>query len=136
MQRANGQVWCWRSAFPSFRSSLSCQSHSQVMSVQMQQILAPSPPPSLHDDSPAWSDNISASSLDVRRRIFCNRSLNMAHIKVNYFGHYSLDKHNRFGIPYHLGLLRIHGYPAHPYFYSQSTSFEERQSYRKPIALH
>ena len=54
-----------------------------VYLVQMQQILAPGPPPGLHEDSPAWSDNISASALDIRRRIFCNRSLNMAHIKVS-----------------------------------------------------
>ena len=45
-------------------------------------MLVPSPPPSLHEDYPAWSDEVWASPLDIRRRIFCNRSLNMASIKV------------------------------------------------------
>jgi hypothetical protein len=34
-----------------------------------------SPPPS--DDYPSWTDESWASPLDVTRRIFCNRSLNM-----------------------------------------------------------
>ena len=51
--------------------------------LQGQQMLMPSPPPSLDKDSPAWSDDIGASPLDIRQRIFCNRSLNMASIQVS-----------------------------------------------------
>ncbi|CAL8468745.1 g8285 [Coccomyxa elongata] len=44
--------------------------------------MLPPPPPPVSDDYPAWWDEVWASPLDVRRRIFCNRSLNMAHIKA------------------------------------------------------
>ena len=44
-------------------------------------VTPPPPPPSL--EYPAWSDSMRpASPLDIRRRIMCNRSLNMAKIKV------------------------------------------------------
>lgn len=46
--------------------------------------MLPPPPPPVSDDYPAWWDEVWASPLDVRRRIFCNRSLNMGHIKVSY----------------------------------------------------
>lgn len=46
-------------------------------------MLMPSPPPSLDKDAPSWSDDIGASPLDIRQRIFCNRSLNMASIRVS-----------------------------------------------------
>ena len=41
----------------------------------------PGPPP-LSEDLPSWTDEVAASCLDVRRRIFCNRSLNMTSIQV------------------------------------------------------
>ena len=44
--------------------------------------MVPPPPPPLSDDLPCWLDEVWASPVDVRRRIFCNRSLNMQHIKV------------------------------------------------------
>jgi hypothetical protein len=44
--------------------------------------MVPPPPPPLSDDLPCWWDEVWASPVDVRRRIFCNRSLNMQHIKV------------------------------------------------------
>jgi len=44
--------------------------------------MGPPPPPPLSDDHPAWADEVWASPLDVRRRIFCNRSLNMAQIRA------------------------------------------------------
>ena len=46
--------------------------------------MLPPPPPPVSDDYPAWWDEVWASPLDVRRRIFCNRSLNMAHIKASH----------------------------------------------------
>ena len=52
----------------------------------MQQLraLAPPPPAPLTEEQPAWGSEAWApsSSTDATRRIFCNRSLNMAHIKV------------------------------------------------------
>lgn len=42
----------------------------------------PPPPPALNDDLPAWTDELWASPLDPGRRIFCNRSLNMASISA------------------------------------------------------
>ena len=45
--------------------------------------MVPPPPPPLSDELPCWWDEVWASPVDVRRRIFCNRSLNMEHIKVN-----------------------------------------------------
>ena len=44
--------------------------------------MGPPPPPPLCDDHPAWADEVWASPLDVRRRIFCNRSLNMDQIRA------------------------------------------------------
>lgn len=44
--------------------------------------MVPPPPPPLSDELPCWWDEVWASPVDVRRRIFCNRSLNMQHIKV------------------------------------------------------
>lgn len=44
--------------------------------------MGPPPPPPLSDDHPAWADEVWASPLDVRRRIFCNRSLNMSQIRA------------------------------------------------------
>ena len=44
--------------------------------------MVPPPPPPLSDELPCWWDEVWASPVDVRRRIFCNRSLNMEHIKV------------------------------------------------------
>ena len=44
--------------------------------------MGPPPPPPLSDDHPAWADEVWASPLDVRRRIFCNRSLNMDQIRA------------------------------------------------------
>ena len=44
--------------------------------------VGPPPPPPLSDDHPAWADEVWASPLDVRRRIFCNRSLNMSQIRA------------------------------------------------------
>lgn len=59
------------------------QSKKEGMNMlQGQQMLMPSPPPSLDKDAPAWGDEIGASPLDIRQRIFCNRSLNMASIRV------------------------------------------------------
>ncbi|CAL5221480.1 g3680 [Coccomyxa viridis] len=43
--------------------------------------MVPPPPPPLSDELPCWWDEVWASPVDVRRRIFCNRSLNMQHIK-------------------------------------------------------
>lgn len=40
----------------------------------------PPPPPQVSNDQPLWTDEIWASPLDIRRRIFCNRSLNMKSI--------------------------------------------------------
>ena len=44
--------------------------------------MVPPPPPPLSEELPCWWDEVWASPVDVRRRIFCNRSLNMQHIKV------------------------------------------------------
>ena len=44
--------------------------------------MGPPPPPPLSDDHPAWADEVWASPLDARRRIFCNRSLNMSQIRA------------------------------------------------------
>ena len=44
--------------------------------------MGPPPPPPLSDNHPAWADEVWASPLDVRRRIFCNRSLNMSQIRA------------------------------------------------------
>lgn len=41
----------------------------------------PGPPP-LDDKLPGWEDRACVSNLDIRRNIFCNRSLNMRSIKV------------------------------------------------------
>ena len=49
--------------------------------------MVPPPPPPLSDDYPAWWDEVWASPLDIRRRIFCNRSLNMQHIKARIWLH-------------------------------------------------
>lgn len=40
------------------------------------------PPPTVTDDAPAWAGTAWASPLDVRRRVFCNRSLNMASVSA------------------------------------------------------
>ena len=40
----------------------------------------PPPPPPPNDGQPLWTDEVWASPLDVRRRIFCNRSLSMRSI--------------------------------------------------------
>ncbi|GAB4817277.1 hypothetical protein N2152v2_004323 [Parachlorella kessleri] len=37
----------------------------------------PPPPPLPTEEQPLWTDEIWASPLDIRRRVFCNRSLNM-----------------------------------------------------------
>ena len=52
--------------------------------VQQLRALAPPPPAPLTEEQPAWGSEAWApsSSADATRRIFCNRSLNMAHIKV------------------------------------------------------
>lgn len=42
--------------------------------------LFPPPPPQPNDGQPLWTDEVWASPLDVRRRIFCNRSLSMQSI--------------------------------------------------------
>ena len=43
----------------------------------------PGPPP-LDDKLPGWEDRACVSNLDIRRNIFCNRSLNMTSIKVGH----------------------------------------------------
>jgi hypothetical protein len=40
------------------------------------------PPPTVTDDAPPWAGTAWASPLDVRRRVFCNRSLNMASVSA------------------------------------------------------
>jgi 5' nucleotidase family len=42
----------------------------------------PPPPPTPCDEHPAWTEEVWASPLDVKRRVFCNRSLNMKSIKA------------------------------------------------------
>ncbi|KAK9813561.1 hypothetical protein WJX73_007197 [Symbiochloris irregularis] len=44
--------------------------------------LIPPPPPPPSPELPGWSPDVWASSLDPTRRVFCNRSLNMASIKA------------------------------------------------------
>ena len=46
--------------------------------------LVPPPPAPLTEEQPAWGTDRGApsSSMDATRRIFCNRSLNMAEIRV------------------------------------------------------
>lgn len=40
------------------------------------------PPPPLSRISPLWTDEVWSSPIDIRHRIFCNRSLNMKSIKA------------------------------------------------------
>lgn len=41
------------------------------------------PPPPSGSDHPGWADDVWASPLNISRRIWCNRSLNMRRIKVS-----------------------------------------------------
>ncbi|EFN56183.1 hypothetical protein CHLNCDRAFT_30799 [Chlorella variabilis] len=42
----------------------------------------PPPPVTTSEEQPVWTDQVWASPLDIRRRVFCNRSLNMKNIKA------------------------------------------------------
>ena len=50
----------------------------------------PGPPP-LDEKLPGWEDRACVSNLDIRRNIFCNRSLNMTSIKVGPTPHQNID---------------------------------------------
>ena len=55
-----------------------------MLGEQQLRALIPPPPAPLTSEQPAWGADSWApsSSMDATRRIFCNRSLNMAHIKA------------------------------------------------------
>lgn len=67
---------CFCKVFRAMMLSMCCSQGLAGMRAGM----GPPPPPPLSDDHPAWADEVWASPLDVRRRIFCNRSLNMSQI--------------------------------------------------------
>ena len=50
--------------------------------MQVRVSLIPPPPPPPSQELPGWSPDVWASSADPTRKVFCNRSLNMASIKV------------------------------------------------------
>ncbi len=56
-------------------------SHSCFLRKQRDAVFPPPPPPP-SDEHPSWTDESWASPLDVTRRIFCNRSLNMRTISA------------------------------------------------------
>ncbi|KAL3150708.1 hypothetical protein ABBQ32_000495 [Trebouxia sp. C0010 RCD-2024] len=54
-----------------------------ICSTDQSTVLAfPPGPPPLDDKLPGWEDRACVSNLDIRRNIFCNRSLNMRSIKA------------------------------------------------------
>lgn len=55
-------------------------SKSSVHSTKFGAALFPPPPPQPNEGQPLWTDEVWASPLDVRRRIFCNRSLSLKSI--------------------------------------------------------
>lgn len=57
-------------------SNLKGSAHSTILDAA----LFPPPPPQPNEGQPLWTDEVWASPLDVRRRIFCNRSLSMKSI--------------------------------------------------------
>ncbi len=74
--------WCMGETSPHRGQMVSISACMQPLQPGSGHMLPPPPPP-VSDDYPAWWDEVWASPLDVRRRIFCNRSLNMAHIKAS-----------------------------------------------------
>lgn len=53
-----------------------------LASEQVRVSLIPPPPPAPSPELPGWSPDVWASSLDSTRKVFCNRSLNMASVKA------------------------------------------------------
>jgi hypothetical protein len=81
----------------------------------------PFPPPPLSDDGSSWTEEVGAAPLDPRRRVYCNRSLNMRSIRaVGFDMDYTLASYvsETFEALAHAAtvakLVAAFGYPAAP----------------------
>ncbi|KAK9843987.1 hypothetical protein WJX81_001142 [Elliptochloris bilobata] len=77
--------WDWRACSAATSTAAThtpTVAESTTSAMALRAGMGPPPPPPLSDDHPAWADEVWASPLDVRRRIFCNRSLNMSQIRA------------------------------------------------------
>ncbi|KAL4448376.1 hypothetical protein ABPG75_005595 [Micractinium tetrahymenae] len=82
----------------------------------------PPPPVACSEEQPVWTDQVWASPLDIRRRVFCNRSLNMKSISaIGFDMDYTLAQYKpeTFEALAHTQtvdkLVKFFGYPAELY---------------------